>query len=231
MGNEKMFNNTRMCLVKEPEVGQWFWCYTTNKPCVMCEDMKFRVFGDITNTEYDFESRMLFNIDFGYYDTEPDQYRVGDVVHKDGKRYYISRIAVNENYLGENKYRLESMDDDEELDIDAYDNSYSHYPFNSEVREFKNKFNIPNWEFEPKHSPVGKHFNLKFNPDEFNIGEAYSITSPSICFHALLMYVNEDKIRFIRIRDGLPIEFTMVPDMVKHYNVEMRLLKDDFNSI
>lgn len=198
----------------------------------MCENMKFRVFGDINDMEYDFDSRLLFNINYGYYDIEPDEYRVGDVVHKDSKKYYITSMAINDNYFGEeDKYHLESMDDDEELDIDGHNKSYSHYPTIGEVREFKNKFNIPNWKFKPKHSPVGKHFNIKFNPDEFKIGEAYSITSPSICFHALLMHVNEDMIRFIRVRDGLPIEFTMVPDMTKVHDVNMKLLKEDFNSI
>ena len=223
-----MFYQPRMCLVKEPEVGQWFWNYNTNKLCVMCENMKLRVFDDINDMEYDFDSKMLFNINFGYYDVEPAEHRVSDVIRKDGKRYYVAEYRCDCD--GTPKCHIESMDDDEELDIDGNDDSYTHRPTIGEVREFKNKYNIPNWDFKPMHAPLGKQFSVKFNPDEFRVGEAYSITSPSICFHALLMHVEADVIRFIRAR-GIPIEFTMTPEMVKRYNIEMRLLKDDFNSI
>ena len=219
-----MIYNHHMCLVDEPEKGQMFWDYRTNRLCVMVNDSKFRIFGDITNNEYEFESEMMFNIDYGYFDDEPFMWRQGQVVYKDGERFYVESCELGEYDIA--KIHLESMDSSTDIVIGETDMSeYSQYPTNKHYLKFKHKFNIPEYTCKQTDLNYKSIFTLSFDKPMFMLCCAYTIQSSSMCFDALVVNIDTDYIEFVRVQNGKTIPFIMRPKEVNQYKILIKPMK------
>lgn len=213
-----------MCLVCEPHKGQSFWNYHTNKLCVMVDSTHYIEYEGITDIPMDFTNEMLFNINFGYHDDEPHDYKSGQILYKDGKRYYVDSTNIpgfNEPEIA----HIEGLDVEIETDLKGYDDSYSPYLTAGRALEFLREHGIH--EYTPVIDGtrvINDIYALKFKPDMFKLSHAYEINSPSICFEALLVSVDSEHIEFVRVYNGKIISFTMRPDMVYRFDIKMKLI-------